>query len=165
MTPKRRFIREIFSIITIIILSFIAGIITYGIIVNDQPDEILDIVFADSMPQSEDNLTLDKADYLFMTRSADVWESEVGFCLKSRKDKFQIARTLMVRSNESQIEFKCPDNTIMQVHTHPNGVCQHSQRDINNFMQSHHYFSGVTCGYNRSMIINRNLEEVNLKLV
>lgn len=62
--------------------------------------------------------------------------------------------TIVNRSNQEITFIKCPSDTLITVHSHPNGVCSLSDQDKTMFNHSDISIQGVICGEHRYGFFN-----------
>jgi len=147
----------------IVLCSFLLGFCMHGLIGSNNINRFYGTLVQD-FDMSGNTINISSEAYEHITYSAEIYDNEQAMCFELDDGVLKPAKTDMKMSDGMGVGFSCSPQSVLSIHTHPNGVCAHSKKDIEKFLNTTHLYSGVACAYNKTLIINKDLETVEVKL-
>ena len=159
-----------FLAVCVIILALIVLYTQYQSFINNNFNKYVlnhysEVLFDSDNDLNENEIIIGETDLNVLNQNFAVYNSEFSVCYKVYSvDPLIIvpSKTTIHKQSETSLLTECSSDSIMIIHSHPNGVCQFSETDLETFIDSDYWFLGVICGYNDFKIINRERVTQNL---
>jgi len=150
----------------VVILLLLILIIAFWTPINRAMDEVYITQFGEGY---QDTIKIKQEDVNWLNKNYEVYDSEFGICMDKElykgQEVYAPARTTLTKVNESSVSLICSQADQWILHSHPNGICELSQQDINTTKTYSGQYMGIWCGQDYYKIFNKDIDRVQLEVI